>query len=239
MTTPSRGRLGEYALWQAWDFVRERGLMILIVGVLIGWQIVRATSATGMGMLHEMVFTQMLMSTIPLMVLLSISRMVSADRTAGTYRLLFAKPISISLFYAQRFVVTLAGLLACIAVLCGVAVLNQIAVPVLSILAYVAIVYIAFGGIGFLLSVLTRFDWTGLLVLWYGSEALHLWSEHEQFSWRAALNVLPPAHFVEPVRGALIASRMPPTEALAWLLGYGAICVIAGVLILERRQLSS
>jgi ABC-type multidrug transport system permease subunit len=235
VTPATRSRLSDYAVWQAWDFLRERGLSILLVGGLVGMQVIHLSS--GFGTLQETMVAHALMPFVPLFVLLSINRIVSADRTMGYYRLLFSKPVSVSLYYAQRYVITLVGLLLCVALLCGIAVACGVALPVFSILAYVTILYLSLGGVGFLLSVITRFDWTLLLAIWYGSELLFL--QFGERRWHAVLNVLPPSRLVEPVRDALLRGDMPSGGALAWLVGYGVACLIAGILLLERRPLSS
>jgi ABC-type transport system involved in multi-copper enzyme maturation permease subunit len=228
--------------WQMWDFFRERGWSVVLVGVLIGFQVVHIVTMTGGvgdAFFARRAVNGMASPLVPLFVLLAINRIVSADRTAGYARLLFAKPISVSLYYAQRFVVHLAGLLICVLLLCVLLLLKGVLVSVASVLTYTIVVYVAMGGIGFLLSVLTRFDWTLLLAVWYGSEMVHTVYGRSGSMGASLIQALPPTWHMDTIRTAILDGNMPPNDILLWLVGYGAACFVAGVLLLERRSLSS
>jgi len=229
-------------VWQAWDFARERGLGIVVIGTLIGIQILQTmrgtVSALGTSMVTNIVTTTAV-HTVPLFVLLSVSRLISADRAQGYYRILFSKPISIPLFYAQRYVIHLAGVLLCVATLCSLLWTQQIHVDLLKLLAYVATMYVAMGGVAFLLSSITRFDWPVLLGVWYGSSVLYGFFGDRGGIVGALVRVLPPEHAAQPLRAAVINGNPFPASSLTWLLGYGAVCLLLGLLVLWRRPFST
>jgi len=80
--------------------------------------------------------------------------------------------VSAVAYYSQQFVVYLVGVVAAMLVLSGV--LHTI-VPDFSIvnyLLYTALIFVAMGGIGFFISVATRFDWLTLAAVWLGSRVL-------------------------------------------------------------------
>ena len=173
------------------------------------------------------------------MVFNAIHRIVAADRTMGYYRLLFSKPVSVSLFYAQRFAVHLAGLVVCVLILCVALRTGGTPVPIGSLTLYVVLLYVTMGGVGFLLSVITRYDWTLLIAVWYGAELLSTIARDHDAVWRPVTYVLPPVWLVDPVRDALLRGTLPAVDSLAWLLSYGVASFLLGLLLLERRPLSA
>jgi hypothetical protein len=94
------------------------------------------------------------------------------------------------------------------------------------------------GGIGFFLSVATRYDWLTLAAVWLGSRMLR--SLYGQVSdWRSkAVELLPPVHRLDDVANSLIGSGTAPASDVLWLLGYGALFFALGLVILRRGSLA-
>jgi len=55
--------------------------------------------------------------------------------------------------------------------------------------------------------------------------------------WLAA--VLPRAELMDGVRTALFDGIAPNTYDVAWLVGYGLVCLVLGLVIIQRRPLAS
>jgi hypothetical protein len=114
-------------------------------------------------------------------------------------------------------------------------------VPTFSIphfLLYTALVYIAMGGIGFFLSVTTRYDWLSLAAVWLGARVLRGLYGAEN-DWRSKLvELLPPVHRLDDVANSLIATGSAHTSDVLWLFGYGALFFVLGLAALRWGQLA-
>jgi hypothetical protein len=237
--------LARYSLWQFRDFVLERGVAILIIGFLWGYVLIAPlrgalgpAMATGQGSQIWALVLQGASAIVSLSVLIAVNGIVSTDRKLGYYRFLFSKPVNPVLYYGQAFVVGMLGVLACIFVLAGL--LYQV-VPTFSILnfvLYTALIYIAMGGIGFFVSVATRFDWVSLAAVWLGSRVLRsLYGA--KGDWRSkAVELLPPVHKLDEVANSLIGSGTAHATDVLWLLGYGALFFVLGLALLRWGSLA-
>jgi hypothetical protein len=241
----NRGRLGKYSLWQFRDFVLERGIAILIIGLLWGYTLVEPIRRA-MGPAFSMkpssptwpLLITVASSVVSLSVLIAVNGIVSIDRKLGYYRFLFSKPVSAVAYYSQLFVVYMAGVVLAMLVLSGI--LHTI-VPdfsILNYLIYTAIIFVAMGGIGFFISVATRFDWATLAAVWLGSRVLR-----EFYGARPGLpgklvQLLPPVHKLNGVADGLITSGTAPTSDVIWLLGYGALFFALGLILLSQASLA-
>jgi ABC-type transport system involved in multi-copper enzyme maturation permease subunit len=245
----SQGRLLAYARWQLFDFIRDRSLALILVGVLISLPLVITLRMLSIGnapgvdeMASRMVAS--LASTIitqlaPVFALITINNIVAGDRKHGYYRFLFAKPVSVQRYYAQLFIIHGIGLLLCVTALVLAAHVAKAPIPIFPLLVVFATMYIAMGGIGFLFSVLTRFDWQCMLALWFG--ALILYERYGASGGIAEVlvHILPPAHVASGISTALFTQQAFSGGQLLWLLLYGAACFGVGVLALRYRQLGS
>ncbi len=164
--------------------------------------------------------------------------MVSTDRKQGYYRFLFSKPVSAVAYYAQLFVVYMLGVLVTLLLLAGVLNLVVPAFSILNFLLYVTVIYIAMGGIGFFISVVTRFDWLTLAAVWVGSRVLrNLYGPTA--GWKSkAVEILPPVHKIDDLAFTLITNRAAQASDVLWLVGYGALFFALGLLILHRGSLA-
>jgi hypothetical protein len=241
----NRGRLPSYSLWQFRDFVMDRGIAIVIIGMLWGYVLIEPMRRTmgaafAVGPLSPawpLVIT-VTSSVVSLAVLIAVNGIVSTDRKMGYYRFLFSKPVSVVAYYAQLFFVCMAGVLVSMLLL---SVVLHMVVPgfrIVYFLLYAAIIYVAMGGIGFFISVATRFDWLTLAAVWLGSRVLRdLFGTKP--GWRSkAVELLPPVHKLNDVSFSMITNGTAPTSDVLWLLGYGALFFALGLLLLRRGSLA-
>ena len=173
-----------------------------------------------------------------LSVLIAMNGIVSTDRKNGYYRFLFSKPVNPVVYYAQLFVVYGIGLLTAMAVLSSLFHLIFPAFSIVNFLLYAAVIYVAMGGIGFFLSVATRYDWLSLAAIWLGSRILRgvYGPKHD---WRSkAVELLPPVHRLDEVANSLIGRGTANTTEVVWLVGYGLFFFVLGLVIIRYGSLA-
>jgi hypothetical protein len=230
--------LRRYALWQFRDFIRDRGIALLLVGFLVGFTIIGPFRAMG-GTMDDRLALRILAATLSQVAFISafiaLNGIVSNDRKLGYYRFLFSKPVSIPAYYAQLFLIYLAGFLVVCATLLGIFAIAARPVSPWGPLAFCALVFLSFGGIAFLVSSLFRFDWPILAAIFLGSSILQSMWEHEEGWRRMVLSVLPPVYKLPGLLPPLLSSGTVDANSVLWLLGYSAICFAAGLLVLKRR----
>lgn len=237
--------LARYSLWQFRDFALDRGIPILIIGFLWGYVLIEPLRRT-MGPqwngpqapVVSGIALQVSSAIVSLAVLIALSGIVSTDRKTGYYRFLFSKPVNPVFYYAQLFFVGMIGVIASMFVLSTL--LHSI-LPTFSIahfLVYTALIYVAMGGIGFFLSVATRYDWLSLAAVWLGARVLRT-TYGARNDWRSkAVEILPPVHKLDDVANSLIGTGTAHASDVLWLLGYGALFFALGLLMLRRGSLA-
>jgi hypothetical protein len=237
--------LARYSLWQFRDFVVERGVAILIIGFLWGYVLIeplrRAIGTQVNGNQASPLWSvalQISSAIVSVSVLIALNGIVSTDRKSGYYRFLFSKPVNPVLYYAQLFFVYMAGVLASMLVLGGLLHTILPTFSVLHFLLYTALIYVAMGGIGFFLSVATRYDWLSLAAVWLGARILRsLYGPGND--WRSKLvELLPPVHKLDDVATSLIGTGTADSRDVLWLFGYGALFFVLGLVFLRWGQLA-
>jgi hypothetical protein len=241
----NRGRLGKYSLWQYRDFAVERGVAILIIGLLWGYTLIQPLRvAMGSGFLMTPsspswpLLITIASSIVSLSVLIAVNGIVSTDRKMGYYRFLFSKPVSAVAYYVQLFLVYMVGVVVAMLVLSSI--LHTI-VPDFSItnfLLYTALIFVAMGGIGFFISVATRFDWLTLAAVWLGSRALRGYYGEKPGLLGKLVQLLPPVHKLNDVANGLITNGSAPTSDVIWLFAYGALFFVLGLVLLRQGSLA-
>jgi len=241
----NRGRLAKYSLWQFRDFVLERGIAIVLIGFLWGyvtfepmrkmlgpqWTGDQRSPVWGLAI-------QFSSAVVSLAVLIALNGITSGDRKNGYYRFLFSKPISPMAYYAQMFFVYLVGVLLAMLILSSLLHIILPAFSILYFLLYVALIYMAMGGIGFFLSVATRYDWVSLAAVWVGARILRAVYGAKN-DWRSkAVELLPPVHRVDDVANSLIGNGTAHTSDIVWLLAYGLLFFVAGLVFLRKGSLA-
>jgi len=266
-----RARVGAYALWQLRDYLKDRGLPTFIVALLSGYLglspiiermptradpvppmlLTRFGSAEAVYAARMMDFNHaflrgILGTLVFLGALFAMNGIVANDRKQGFYRFLFAKPMTPARYYGQAFFVHWAGFVA-VMILLGL-VHGVLIWPVLSrpLLIVIALMFVAYAGIAFLLSAAARWDWMSLVAVTVA--ATFLWGRYGESTHPLArlLYLLPPLHRADDVYASvsgvpMYASGAPtviPWSILAWLAGYGAACFAAGLVVLRYRRLA-
>jgi hypothetical protein len=239
-----RAALARYAPWQFRDFVMERGIAIAIIGMLWGYLLVeplRRTMGSAFNAGSQAVWPLIITvasSVVSLSVLIALNGIVSTDRKMGYYRFLFSKPVSAVAYYAQLFFVYMAGVLVTLLLLSTVLHTIVPGFKIFNFILYAMIIYIALGGIGFFVSVVTRFDWLTLAAVWVGSRILRN-SYGSAPGWKSkVVELLPPVHKIDDLAFTLITSRSAHASDILWLLGYGALFFALGLLVLRRGSLA-
>ncbi len=230
--------LARYSLWQLRDFIRDRGLALLLVGFLIGFTVVGPVKAMGRPIdaaLGKSLLNAVVGQVAFILAFIALNGIVSTDRKNGYYRFLFSKPVSIPAYYAQLFVIYFVGFVASCGVLLGAFAIFAHPVPALAPLMFCGLVFLSLGGVAFLISSLFRHDWPILAAVFLGSVILNsIWRDRE--GWRRmVLAILPPLDRLPGTLSDMVNTGSVNTQDLLWLLGYSAICFAAGLFVLRRR----
>jgi hypothetical protein len=241
----NRGRLGKYSLWQFRDFVIDRGIAILIIGLLWGYALIapfRAARGSQIQLNASSPIWPLLItltsSVVSISVLIAVNGIVSTDRKLGYYRFLFSKPVSVVAYYVQLCFVHMVGVVAAMLVL---SVILRTIVPDFSIvnyLLYTVLIFVGMGGIGFFISVATRFDWVSLAAVWLGSRALRDFYGAKPGLPGRLVQVLPPVHKLDALANSLITNGSAPSSDVIWLLAYGSLFFVLGLVLLRQRSLA-
>jgi hypothetical protein len=241
----ARARLGRYALWHLRDYLRDKGIATLITLGLVGYltqiPIMRARAQGFGGALMEQVADQAFISALKFLgfvgVLFATNGIVADDRRHGYYRLLFAKPVSVVEYYAQKWAMYGVGFLLVASILLGIHGATVEPFFPATFLPTFALIYIALGGIGFLLSAAWRFDWLSLAAVLGISDMLWLLFGEDQGLVGALVHVLPPVHLLDGVYTAVRHNSAVDVSDVLWLGGYGLACFVAGLVVVRRRPL--
>ena len=233
--------LTRYSYWQFRDFIRERGIALIITSTLLGFTVVAPMRAMLGSNIDEVNAKRILMMALPQLVYISafiaLNGLISTDRKLGYYRFLFSKPVSIPAYYAQYFLVSLVGFLAVFAFLLGVFAFVVRPVSPWGALAWCGLVYLSFGGIAFFISSLFRYDWPILAGVYLGSALVKgLWADRGGFRM-VIRDMLPPVHKLSAAMNDIMNLGTADRNSLLWLLGYSALCFAAGLFVLWRRPI--
>jgi hypothetical protein len=248
VTENRRARLLEYVPWMARDYMSNQGPATAIVALLFGILTIAPLMQgplTQLGKIPQDAATRtlsLLMTPIVFIgVLFATNGIVSNDRKLGYYRFLFAKPVGPPAYYATTFLVNGLGFLTVCVALLGLWSATVRPMFPLAVLLVVVIMYVAYGGVGFLLSAAWRFDWLSLVtVLFLANVGWSVWGTAEGLRhW--VLYLLPPVHRANDVYSLVArdASQPVPWRSIIWLAGYGMMCFIAGLIVIRRRPLGT
>lgn len=240
-----RGRLARYALFQLRDYVRERGLPLLLVGALLLLMASQGAIGPAGGELGSAREPALALGVIflelfaPTAVLIAVNGIISGDRKHGYYRLLFAKPVTAVRYYAQAWLVSLFGTLAATLIVVIGFRLYFGAIPVLGALHFVLLYFILFGGVGFLLSAVTEYDWIALGVAWSLAWLLRSWfPAGESFFGRVVDVLLPPLHLLAGASAPLLGGGGIDTSSRLWMVGYGVAAFAIGLAVVRLRPMA-
>ncbi|HEY2376871.1 MAG TPA: hypothetical protein VGH98_12910 [Gemmatimonadaceae bacterium] len=252
MTKPRDARLGRYFWWQYHDYMLHQApattavlimyayltLMPILNGSLTNSR-VYTVSTLPMTVVQGF-FSDSMASFILLGTLFATNGIVATDRKTGYFRFYFAKPVSAPRFYTNAFIANGSGLLTVsLLLLFAFALLVRPIVP-LSFIPVIAAMYVAFGGIGFMLSTIWRFDWLSLVTVGIVSSlGWGMWGEDPGIrGW--LVHLLPPMHRTSELYAYVAGTTSSfPWTTQVWLTAYGATCFLIGLWILRTRSLAT
>jgi hypothetical protein len=250
MTERRHARLGRYLLWQVRDYLIQQGPATAIVVALYAYLTLAPVIHGSRGGSYDLAtlppsflvqfFRDLLGSFVLLGALFATNGIVSSDRKTGYFRFLFSKPVSAPRYYASAFLANGLGMLLVALVLLGV--YSVVVRPTLppAFVPVVLAMYLAYGGIGFLLSTIWRFDWLSLVtVAIVAAIGWDTWGQDPGIrGW--LMHLLPPTHrAVEVYAFVAGAGGSFPWATLTWLTGYGLVCFLLGLWVLRVRALAA
>lgn len=241
------GRLARYAPIQFMDYAIERGAVTLLLGAILGagmvLPIAEAIKTTGSPEQARNAVQGFFLQTLGLFswfaTLTAVNGIISNDRQKGTFRFLFSKPNSPLLYYAQAWLVHGVGVVLIISVLVGLfsATVQPFFPP--RLLIFVAVYYVLLGGIGFLFSAITKRDAATLVGFWLMSIVVHARFEGQTDALGRVLTVIvAPSHKTTPLMVAILSGQPLDQTAIAWALGYGLACFVAGLAVIRFRPMA-
>jgi len=254
MNTPMfdnrRARLVAYIPWILRDYATNQGPSTAIVVLLIAYLSLLPVfqgalgSSISMGEVPVVIATRMLHQMLPILVFLgtffATNGIIANDRKFSYYRFLFSKPVNPLSYYSLIFLVYGVGLFVVSLALGGVwALVVRPKFPA-ELFVIVPVMYLAYGGIGFLLSAAWRFDWISLVSVILGANiAWNLWGASTG-PLHYLLYLLPPVHKTTAVYTLDLGSSQGfPWKPIVWLAGYGAICFLLGLVVLRKRPMGT
>jgi len=245
-------RLGRYFWWQLHDYMLHQAPATIAIMLLWSYLTLapilngsmtagrRYTIATLPENVVRSFFADSLGSLLLLATLFATNGIVATDRRTGFYRFYFAKPVSAPRFYTNAFVANGFGvLLVSLMLLVVFAAFLRPIFPA-SFVPVVAAMYLAYGGVGFLLSTIWRFDWLSLVtVAVISTIGWSMWGDDPGIAG-ILVHLLPPMHLTSSLYTFVAgATDGFPWGAQLWLSAYGAACFLLGLWILRTRSLAS
>jgi hypothetical protein len=251
MTAPAttRASLLDYSPWILRDYLMQHGLATVIVLLLIGVATIAPVMALAgdeyvMGAVPHPAAGQLLVMMAERLSFLgaffATNGIVANDRKLGHYRFLFAKPVRPWQYYGATFLLYGLGLLAVTILLALI--WGWVVRPALSLelLLVIALAYLTYGGLGFLLSAAWRYDWLSLVSVVVIAN-LGWWAWANAQGWRHwVLYLLPPVHQDDQVYALLASPNTTiPWSAIVWLGAYGLLCFVLGLVVVHKRPLGT
>lgn len=250
-----RARTTAYAGTQFRDFFAGRAPLLAAVTAVVAWMYFAATGldwgafdpSSGVGARQEVrhAFESVLVIFAFTGALLAANGLAARDRRRGYDKLFFARPLDPARYYLQGFAIAGLGTILMAAAAAELFTVAVRPVSVAGAAAYVALAWLAMGGLGFVLSALTAYHGLILLALVGGSLSLDRFmaTPRTQAQVTPLLDglqyLLPPAHVLVRLREPFARGGSPDPVALAWPLGFGVLCVVVGVVVLRRRPFGS
>ena len=233
-----------YAPYQMGDYLRERGLVTIGVGLLLGYLMsLNVAGHLGDDARRAREISPVFFSTAGGLIawfgaLTAINGIASNDRVRGYYRMLFSRPVGIVSYYLQAWLVHGLGFLLVVVVLLGVYAATVTPFLPMWLLPWVVLAWFLLGGIGFLLSAITRFDGILFVVVVLVSLILRTAMARREDAAADIVRVLTvPIDRLQSIMVAAIDERTPPGSDVMWVAGYGLAALAIGAVIIHRREL--
>lgn len=240
-----RGHLARYSTWQFRDYVMEKGIGTLLVAVLSGYLSlmgVRQVLARGPVSpdMYDMILAQLVSNLVFVGALFATNGIVSDDRKNGYFRFYFAKPVRLTSFYLQKFLVAFAGfMLVTVLLVPGWKYFFDRPAPHPALYVAIAAGFLLYTGVGFLVSAFVRTDWLSFIAIYLGAKLAWMrWGEGRGPLGKL-VHLLPPmGNQLGELDQAALAGHVE-LKLLLWIAGYGAACLALGLIALRKRPLGS
>ena len=250
-----KARLAAYAGVQLRDFLVARVPLLLTLTVLATWALFRATGVTpavfdpsaGIGGREQaqLAFESALGTYALVGALLAAQGLVARDRWRGFDRVLFSRPLTPARYYMQGFIVAGIAVIVLGVVGAGVFTVALRPVTVAGVGGYLALAWLTIGAFAFAVSAVTAYHLPIVLAALGGAALLDRFATSLSAAGtpsavvETAQYLLPPVHVVAALREPFARGLLVSPEVLAWPLAFGVLCLIAVVLLLNRRPFRS
>lgn len=222
-----------YVPWLTLDLLMgPAALFIIVAGLLAAGAWKAAVTPAGAGRLLENVIEQ---ASLPF-VLIATAQAVSGDFRRGYFRSYFNRPVSPVSHYLLRWLLGGVAVVLFVPLAFGAIALTSGPFRLEpALVKSVAMLYLLLGGVVFLASTVTRFDWAIAFLVLITQSILHNLDSTGGLSggWRVLATILPPFHLVQP------GGPQPTGGALRHVLLYGGGLVVGTLLILRFRPLGA
>lgn len=250
-----RGRLTAYAGVQLRDYLVLRAPVVLVVTALGAWAYAAYAGLTPESFDPsasvdvrgevERAFHVVLATFAFAAGAFAVQGLVARHRHRGYDRVFFSRSIDPVRYYAQGF--ALAGIAAILIGVAGAEVYGAAVhnVSLAGVAAYVALGWLTIGGLGLLLSTLTRFHAPLLALLLTADFAFDWYVKGLRAAGSGSAVVdagqylLPPAHVVASLAGPFSQGFVFDPRVLVWPTSFGVVCVSAALILLRKRPFGS
>jgi len=231
------------------DYLMTRGSTMLVVAfVFMGPLLIAfANSNATLEELRVQVL-QVDLTLTTFLALVATYGLIGQDFRLGYYRSLFAKTLSVPLYYAALFACALLGFW----LVQGVIFLGLIGFGVNgwepAVASEMTVRFLLLGSMTFAFSRASRLDWIfAVLVMALASPLRSAYPAAESARGRLVNVLLPPMHLFDSAPGARAAGQLsalvttagPEWSSLAWIVGYTAVCFTIGLVLARRLPLGS
>jgi hypothetical protein len=222
--------VASYAKWEVRDYIVHRlPVSLFLCALLLAPAVARARNANlPPGYATQHVEQDLLPLCALALVLFAIHGVVGADRASGLERLWSTRPVSMVGFYLQRYLLfgVLTVLVSMLIAACaGIFLTGQMA---WSLPIGTGFLYLLLGGIGFLSSVVIRFDSITILVTWLIGVMLQESAKNGGSFVSFVKSIFPPVWLMDVFSG----KSAEPSLTLAMLTcaAYGGTAILLGAL---------
>lgn len=245
-----------YSRWHALDFAIERAVGLLLVAavilvpiILLARQVRQDGGVTTTSTAQE-VYSHLGGELAYFLVILVVVGMVAESRRSGTYRFVFSKPVSMPAYYAQQYVIWGLGMVAVDLLIAAALTLALGPVAPWGLVSYHLLAYVLIGGLTFFFSTFFRHDWAGVVGMVVTADLLLVYWNPPSNAQQIILALLPPMKALHSLQGPLLAGSgvhdlgplaplagaTPALSDAALVIGYGLLFLVAGLVILDRRE---
>ena len=244
----SGARLGRYALYQLRDYLMGKVIGFLVLSLMLGWitagilagtrgPLWKTTPDAARGAFGAVASQASLLLWVGL--ILSAAAIVANDRTTGGFRFMFAKPVGIARYYGQLWLLHGAAFVTSVGLLIALWSVTVIPISAWPFMAWAALLWVLWGSVIFFFSTIVNLDWLCAALLLIVASFVQGQLDHDGFWYTVLTPILPPVAHYDAVQAALLRRTEIPMGDLAWVVGYGALFLVAGLLVLRRRPMGA